>query len=67
MKLRRVAASLVVAAALLAVLLAAATIWLLLTDPITVATSLQDGNVTPLVQAFVRAVADALRGLLAWL
>ena len=59
--------SLVGTVAVVSALLAGATIWLLLTDPITVAGALHDGTVTPLVRELARAVADALRGLLSFL
>ncbi|MBE3071760.1 MAG: hypothetical protein IMZ67_02190 [Acidobacteria bacterium] len=67
MKFTAVGASLVAVVAVASALLAGATIWLLLTDPITVASSLHDGNVTPFVRALARAFVDACRGLLALL
>jgi len=60
-------ASLVGTVAVVSALVAGATIWLLLTDPITVAGALHNGTVTPLVRELARAVADALRGLLSFL
>jgi hypothetical protein len=67
MKFTAVGASLVAAVAITSALLAGATIWLLLTDPITVAGALSDGTVTPLVRELARAFVDAVRGLLALL
>ena len=51
----------------LAAIVAGATIWLLLTDPITVAGALHDGTVRPLVRELARAVVEAIRGLLSFL
>jgi hypothetical protein len=54
-------------AAAVSTLLAASTIWLLLTDPATVAGAISDGRVTPLVRELVSAILDAVRGLLTYL
>ncbi len=59
--------SLVSIIGLLAVILAGATIWLLLTDPVTVAESLDSGEVSPLIQSLAGALYDALIGLLRYL
>lgn len=37
-----------------------ATVWLLLTDPVTVAESMDSGEVTPLVQSLAGSIYDAL-------
>jgi ABC-type phosphate transport system permease subunit len=47
--------------------LAAATVWLLLTNPITVATAVNDGEISPLVRELARLLLDALAGLLKYL
>ncbi len=52
---------------LLAVILAGATIWLLLTDPVTVAESVDRGEVSPLIESLAGALYDALVGLLRYL
>ena len=52
---------------LLAIVLAGATIWLLLTDPVTVAESVETGEVSPLVQSLAASIYEALRGLLKYL
>lgn len=44
-----------------------AAVWLLLTDPVTVADAVSDGEVTPFVQALAGVLIDALRGLLQYL
>jgi hypothetical protein len=59
--------SLVGIVGVLAVVMAGATIWLLLTDPVTVAESVDSGEVSPLVQSLAGAILDALRGLLKYL
>ncbi len=58
------------ASGLVAAAVAGATIWLLLTDPITLADAaddLQTGNPGPLMQALGAAILDALRGLFKYL
>jgi hypothetical protein len=59
--------SLVGIVGVLAVILAGATIWLLLTDPVTVAESVDRGEVTPLVSTLAARLLEALRGLLKYL
>ena len=39
---------------------AGATVWLLLTDPVTVAESMESGEVTPLVQSLAGSIYDVL-------
>ncbi len=53
--------------AVVAAVLASATIWLVLTDPVTVANSVTQGDVSPLVRELASAVYEALRGLLKYL
>jgi hypothetical protein len=65
--LARLSISVVGAVAVVAATLAAATIWLLLTDPVTVADAVRDGEVSPLVKALAGALYDAMRGLLKYL
>jgi len=64
---QRIGLSLFGAIALLVVVLAGAAIWLFLTNPVTVATAVSDGEVSP----FVRELADVLlrlfNGLLKYL
>ena len=59
--------SLVGLVGVLAVVMASATIWLVLTDPVTVAESVDSGEVSPLVRSLAGAIFDALRGLLKYL
>ena len=59
--------SLVGIVGLLAAVVAGATVWLLLTDPVTVAESVDSGEVTPLVQSLAGSIYDALVRLLRYL
>jgi hypothetical protein len=51
----------------LAVVIAGATVWLVLTDPVTVAESVDTGEVSPLVRTLATTLFEALRGLLKYL
>ena len=53
--------------AIVAAILASATIWLVFTDPVTVADSVNQGTVTPLVRELASAVYEAIKGLLKYL
>jgi hypothetical protein len=53
--------------AVVAAVLASATIWLVLTDPVTVANSVNQGDVSPLVRELASALYEAIRGLLKYL
>ena len=59
--------SLVGVVGLLALIIAGATVWLLLTDPVTVAESVDSGEVSPLVRSLAGSIYDALRQLLKYL
>jgi hypothetical protein len=59
--------SLVGVVGLFAVIVAGATVWLLLTDPVTVAESMDSGEVTPLVQSLAGSIYDALVRLMHYL
>ena len=59
--------SLVGIVGVLALVIAGATVWLLLTDPVTVAESVDAGEVSPLVRSLAGAIYQALRGLLKYL
>jgi hypothetical protein len=55
---------------LVAATMAAATVWLLLTDPVTVADSvsrLSQGEVAPAMQALGSVILDALKGIFKYL
>ena len=53
--------------AVVTVVLAAATVWLLLTNPVTVATAVNEGDVSPLVRQLAQVLLQALSGLLKYL
>ncbi len=46
---------------------AGATIWLVVTDPVTIASAIESGEVSPLVKRLAEVLYDALAGLLAYL
>ena len=56
--------SLVGIVGIFAAVIAGATVWLLLTDPVTVAESMDSGEVTPLVQSLAGSIFDALSRLM---
>ncbi|MPY88436.1 MAG: hypothetical protein GEU99_10970 [Luteitalea sp.] len=67
MSLAKLGISLFSVLALLAVAVAGATIWLVLTDPVTVADSVAKGDVSPLARALAQVLYDAMRSLLEYL
>ncbi len=67
MRYERVGLSVIGAVALFAIVIALATIWLFLTDPVTVATALSEGEITPLVRGLADVILQALQGLLRYL
>ena len=52
---------------IVAAIIAGATIWLLLTDPVTVATAVENGEVSPLVRQLADVIYNAIVGLLNYL
>ena len=50
-----------------AAVVAAATIWLLLTDPVTVANAVDQGEISPLVRQLAEVIFNALASLLDYL
>ncbi|MPZ20316.1 MAG: hypothetical protein GEV06_20725 [Luteitalea sp.] len=67
MSLARLGISLFAVLALLAVAVAGATIWLVLTDPVTVADAVAQGDVSPLARALAQVLYDAVQSLLEYL
>ena len=59
--------SLVAMVGLLAATIAGATIWLLITDPVTVSDAVAKGDVTPIVSALGGVLMGAIRGLFKYL
>jgi hypothetical protein len=49
------------------VVLTAATVWIFLTDPTTMATAMNEGNLSPVVENLFKVLVEALRGLLEYL
>jgi hypothetical protein len=60
-------ASVAVLIGVIAAVVAAATIWLILTDPVTVATAVENGEVSPLVRQLADVIYNAIVGLLDYL
>ncbi len=67
MTLQRVGVSLFTLIALVSIVLAAATIWLFVTNPVTVANAVNEGDVSPLVRSLAQVLLTALGGLLKYL
>jgi hypothetical protein len=67
MRFQRLGVSLFGFIAIVSVVLAVATVWLLLTNPVTVATAVNDGEISPLARELARVLLDALAGLLKYL
>jgi hypothetical protein len=67
LQLQRVGVSLFTMIAVISILLAAATIWLFVTNPVTVATAVNEGDVSPLMRQLAQAIYSALSGLLKYL
>ena len=59
--------SLGVVIGIVSAIVAGATIWLVVTDPVTVASAIEGGEVSPLVRRLAEVLYDALAGLLAYL
>jgi multidrug resistance efflux pump len=67
MTFARISLSLVAVVGVMALALAGATIWLLVTQPVTVADAVSKGEVSPLARAIAGALYDALQGILKYL
>lgn len=67
MGLVRLSLSFVGVMGILAATIAAALIWLLITDPVSVAESVSTGDVSPLVRALGNVIYDALKDVLGYL
>jgi hypothetical protein len=67
MSFARMSLSLVAAVGVMAIALAGATIWLLVTQPVTVADAISKGEVSPLAKALAGALYEALQGILKYL
>ena len=67
MRFQRVGLSLIGAIALVVVIIAMAAVWLFLTNPVTVATAVSEGEVSPFVRDLADVLLKALEGLLKYL
>jgi len=67
MEFRRIGLSLFGLIAVISIVLAVATVWLFLTEPVTVATAVNDGEISPLVRELAQVILEALSGLLKYL
>ena len=63
----RVGITVTTAAAGVAAILATSTIWLVLTNPATVATAVDQGTITPIARELASALVSVLHQLLAYL
>lgn len=66
-RIRAVSVSLAGVVGVLVAVVAAATIWLMLTDPVTVAEAIDQGEVGPLVEELADVIYKALVGLMKYL
>jgi hypothetical protein len=67
MSYQRVGVSLFGAIAIIIVVLALATVWLFLTNPVTVATAVSEGEISPFVRDLAAVLLQAFEGLLKYL
>jgi hypothetical protein len=67
MRLQRVGVGVFGAMIIVILVVAVATIWLFLTSPVTVATAVTEGDVSPFVRDLARVILNALQGLLKYL
>ncbi len=65
--LARISVSIVGVVGVLAVTVAGATIWLLLTDPVTVADAVNEQDLTPLVRELAAVIYEAIQRLIRYL
>jgi hypothetical protein len=67
MRLQQVGLSVVGAILAIVMTLAGATVWLYLTNPVTIANAVNEGEISPFVRDLARVLVDALQGLLKYL
>jgi hypothetical protein len=67
MRYQQIGLSLFGLIAIVSIILASATIWLFLTNPVTVATAVNEGEISPFVRGLAQVLYDALRGILKYL
>jgi hypothetical protein len=66
-QLQRVGMSVFAMVAIVSIVLAAATIWLFVTNPVTVATAVNEGEISPLLRSLADLLVQALGGILKYL
>jgi hypothetical protein len=67
MQYQRIGLSVFTLIAVVSIVLAVATIWLFVTNPVTVANAVNTGEVSPFVRDLAQVLYDALRGILKYL
>jgi len=67
MRFQQIGLSVFTLIALLSIILAAATIWLFVTNPVTVANAVNEGEISPFVRELAQVLYTALRGILKYL
>jgi len=67
MRYQQIGLSLFSVIAIVSIVLAAATIWLFLTNPVTVANAVNEGEISPFVRDLAEVLYNALRGILRYL
>ncbi|PYQ99033.1 MAG: hypothetical protein DMF97_11625 [Acidobacteria bacterium] len=67
MRYQQIGLSLFSLIAIVSIVLAAATIWLFLTNPVTVANAVNEGEISPFVRDLAEVLYNALRGILRYL
>ena len=67
MRLQRIGVNLFGLVAIVSVVLASATVWLFLTNPVTVANAVNEGEISPFVRSIAQVLLSALGGLLKYL
>jgi len=67
MRYQRIGISLFALVAVVSIVLAAATIWLFITNPVTVATAVNEGEISPFVRNLAEVIYNALSGILKYL
>ena len=67
MRAQQLGLSVAGAVTLVGLIVGIATVWLLLTEPVTVVNAVNEGQVTPFVRDLARVLFEALRGLLKYL
>ena len=67
MRAQQVGFTVVGAILLLMLILGSATVWIYLTNPVTVANAINEGEVTPFIRDLAELLLNALQGLLKYL